>query len=83
MMILVEVIVPSINKKLNFRLDENAYIADVAAEIGEILVVRASEKNTSIIDDLMLCDCERNVVLRLNHTLKQSGIGNGSKLMIL
>lgn len=80
-MILVEIYIPSVNQQHDFRLDENAYVADILDEIGEQMV----EEGISIeqTEDLLLCSCDQARLLPLDHTLRQSGIRSGCRLMML
>lgn len=82
-MILVDVYVPSIDKQYDFKLDENAFIADIVEELGEMLLMKDAEENDKIIKDLILCDFSSQKVLPLNQTLKQNGIGSGNRLVLI
>lgn len=74
-MILVDIHVLSINKQYDFKLDENAYIADILEEVGEMMI--SGDEN------LLLCDYEGRRILPLHQSLKQCGIGNGCRLVLL
>lgn len=83
-MILVDIYVPMINEQFDYKLDENAYIADVVAQIGDILMEGIAD--TEMLKqkkELILCDDMNKRVLPLDETLKQNGIGNGSRLMLI
>ncbi len=85
-MILVDIYVAALNEQYDFKVDENAYIAKVAAEIGGILAAEYPESehgNRDNISDLLLCDFGRQRILPMNQTLKQNGIGNGSRLTLI
>ncbi|MCC8029406.1 MAG: EsaB/YukD family protein [Lachnospiraceae bacterium] len=81
-MILVDIYVPSVNEQYDFKVDENAYIANVVEEIGDILTAGHTKKEDAV-RDLILCDAGRGAILPMDQTLKQNGIGNGSRLMLI
>lgn len=81
-MILVDIYVPSINKQYDFKLDENAYIADILEEVGEMMLSREGERKAEM-ESLLFCDYENHRVLPLQQTLKQCGIGSGCRLVLL
>lgn len=83
-MILVDVFVPALNEQFDFKLDEYAFIADVVEQIGDILTEGSGEQDAeSSKRDLLLCDDGRKCMLPLNQTLKQNGVGNGSRLVLI
>lgn len=81
-MILVDIYVPAVNKMYDFRLDENVYVAGILDEIGAMLLPGCAASREKI-EDMLLCDYEGKRILPLNRTLKQSGIGNGCRLVLL
>lgn len=81
-MILVDIYVPSINKQFDFKLDENAYIADILEEVGEMMMPQGMENHAEV-EKLMFCDYESRRILPLNQSLKQCGIGNGWRLVLV
>ena len=81
-MILVDIYVPSINQQFDFKLDEHAFIADILEEVGEMMLTREEGSRTEI-EDLVFCDYETRRVLPLQNTLKQCGIENGCRLVLL
>lgn len=80
-MILVDIYVPALNEQFEFKLDEHATASDVAGQIGDILsegyIMEDNRK------DLLLCDERKKCVLPWNQTIKQNGIGSGSRLMLI
>lgn len=82
-MILIDIEVPANGKKYDFRLDENAYIADLIDEIGAILVSSADTKEVEKIKDMLLCDYGHKRILPLDNTLKQCGIKSGARLVLV
>lgn len=81
-MILVDIYVPAIDRKYDFRLDEDTYVAGLLDEIGAMMLPGGAASQAKI-DEMLLCDYEKKRILPLNRTLKQSGIGNGSRLVLL
>lgn len=81
-MILVDIEFPANGQKYDFRLDENAYIANIIDEIGEIMFY-GEESNSQNIKDLLLCDYTHYRILSPTLTLKQCGIGSGARLTLL
>ena len=83
-MILVDILVPALNKRQDFKLDEDAFVVDVIDEIGGIMIAMSGNGNAKdTIQDMLLCDMERGQIIPLNRTLKQCNITNGSRLMIV
>lgn len=82
-MILVDIEVPANGQKYDFRLDENAYIADLIEEIGAMMVSGQEKNDAEKIRDMVLCDYDRRRILPMDDTLKQCGIGSGYRLVLL
>lgn len=81
-MILTEVYVPALNSRYDFKLDENTYIAYVLDELGSIMLP-PSEAYEKGIQELLLCSYETRRILSPDRTLKEEGVGNGSRLMLI
>ena len=82
-MILVDIEVPANGQKYDFRLDENAYIADLIDEIGAMMINAAEEGDAENIREMLLCDYAHRRILPLDSTLKQCGIRRGDRLVFL
>lgn len=82
-MILVDIEVPANGQRYDFRLDENAYIAELIEEIGAMLIPGLEENEMEKIRDMLLCDYGSRRILPLDRTLKQCGIGSGYRLVLL
>lgn len=82
-MILVDVYIPSLNKQYDFKLDENAYIANIVEEIGGMMVTIANDTDRQKIKELILCDYTTNRILPMDSTLKHCQITNGSRLVLV
>ena len=83
MMILAEIYVPALNRQYDFKLDENAYIADILEELGETLLPQPENEGEEDVRELLLCSYEREKILALDKTLRQEGFGNGSRLVLI
>lgn len=82
-MILVDIEVLANGRTYDFRLDENAYIADLIDEIGAMLVLNGDEHTQEDIRDMLLCDYVQRRILPLDTTLKSCGIGSGDRLFFI
>lgn len=82
-MILVDIEVPANGQRYDFRLDENAYIADLIEEIGTMMISGPGKNDAEKIRDMLLCDYDRRRILPMDYTLKQCGIGSGYRLVLL
>lgn len=82
-MILVDVVVPSVDKTYDFKLDENAQIALVLEEITEMVSRREHCDMIGDKEEVLLCRYDGQVVLNRLSTLSDSGITDGSRLLLL
>lgn len=82
-MILVDVVVPSVDKTYDFKLDENAPIWLVLEEITEMISRREHCEMQGNKEDVLLCRYDGQVVLNRLSTLSDSGITDGSRLLLL
>lgn len=82
-MILADIYIPALNEQYDFKLNENAYIADVLRELGNIFVSPLDPGAEEARQDLLLCSYEGGRILALDRTLKQEGFGNGSRLILI
>lgn len=82
-MILVDVTVPSVEKTYDFNLDENAQISSVIEEIAGMICQMEHCSMIGKKDELLLCRYEEQVVLDKHSTLKECGIINGKKLLLV
>lgn len=80
-MILVEIFVPAVNRKQDFKLDENAYIADIISEVGTMIF--GGEDTANVIENLILCDDTQHRVLALDQTLGENNIRSGERLLLI
>lgn len=82
-MILIELEVPAIGKRYDFRLEENVYIADLIDEIGVMMYTGFEQEEQEKMKDVLLCEYDSKRILPLDRTLKQCGIGSGARLVFL
>ena len=80
-MILVEIYVPAVNRKQDFKLDENAYIADIISEVG--MMIFSGENTANVIENLILCDHTQHRELALDQTLGENNIRSGERLLLI
>lgn len=82
-MILVDVTVPSVEKSYDFNLDENAQIGLVIEEIAGMISQKEHCSISGNKETLLLCKYEGQVVLDKQSTLKECGLVNGGKLLLV
>ena len=82
-MILVDVVVPSVDKSYDFNLDENAQIALVMEEIVGMICQKEQCKIIGDKTNLLLCRYDGQVILDKQMTLRECGIMNGYKLLLV
>ena len=83
-MILVDIYIPSMGETYDFYLDEYATIENQLDEIHEMLLQNTGEhENKEMVDKLMLCSYEYQMVLPRDTTLSQAKIKTGSKLFLV
>lgn len=81
-MIMTEIFIPALNQTRDFKLDENAYIADVLMDIGELLLPE-DEVSEEAMAGLLLCSYEQRRIYPLDRTLRQEGVENGDRLVLV
>lgn len=82
-MILVDIEFSAINKKYDFKLDENTYIVELIDQIGNMIIPATEKDYEEKVKDMLLCECDKHRILELNQTLKQCGIKSGSHLVMI
>lgn len=81
-MVIVEIEVPAISRKFDFRLPSTGKIRDIVAEIARVLEITQG----NILFDteaLLLCDRDTGRVLDPGMTVAELQIKDGSMLMLL
>lgn len=82
-MIMVDVTVPSIGRRYDFNLEEQAQISVLIAEISEIICQKENCVLGGENEELVLCSAEQSMILSPEATLSQYGIANGSHLILV
>lgn len=82
-MILVDIVVPSVDKKYDFRLNENQPVSAVIEEIA--MMIGQKEQSPIVGDraDLRLCDKKSGRILSNEDTLSSAGVGTGGTLILV
>lgn len=82
-MILVDIRIPAVNERYDFMLDENVPAAQIITEIGGIMAKKVREQDAGVWQELVLCSIDRHRIINPGRTLYESGITDGSSLMLL
>lgn len=82
-MILVDIYIPSVDKNYDFQVNENVSVENLTMEISEMIGNETKSGKIRETEDFMLCSLDQNKVLKKYSTLKDCGIKNGSRLMLV
>lgn len=82
-MITVDVSVPSIGRRYNFELEEEAKISELIVEIAEVICQKESCTLEGRADKFSLCSVEQAKILSPDASLSRYGIVHGSQLMLV
>lgn len=82
-MILVELLVPAMDEKFDFSLDENALIEQVLGEMDEMFSKKMKQPSQDKSSQFMLCSLDQKKILSRFNTLAEAGIKDGSKIMLI
>lgn len=82
-MVLVDVYVPSVNNTYDFQLDEDVRIGMLIEEIGEMVCRSEHCQLDGRMEKLLLCSMDNREIISKRTTLKEYGVKNGAKLMLL
>lgn len=82
-MILVDIYIPSLDKSYDFQVDENVSVENLTMEISEMIGNETKSEKFDENEDFMLCSLDQNKVLKKYNTLKDCGMKNGSRLMLV
>ena len=78
--IMVEVLLPATDDIVEFILPVNRRISDLLPDmVSQITAVR---QNIVFDETLILCDCDRHIMLNPSWTLQEAGTKNGSRLLL-
>ncbi len=81
-MVIVEISVPAVNEKFDFKLPASGKIKDVTAELVRMLEITRGNIQFDP-DMLLLCDLDKGRVLNPNLTVAELRITDGSMLQLL
>lgn len=82
-MVMVEVMVPALDKEYDFQLDENASIDILIEEITEMVCHREQIQLVGEEKKMMLCHLDGQRVLPRDQNLCDLGIKTGNRLMLV
>ena len=81
-MVIVEVSVPAVNEKFDFKLPSTVKIKDVTSEL--VRMIQVTKGNVMFDPDMtLLCDLENGKVFNPNLTVAEQQITDGSSLQLL
>ena len=82
-MILVDIYIPSMDQTVDFNLDEDVPVSSLAEEIGEMIAQSSQSMGVEHSAGLLLCSVDRQCILDGSRTLRENGVRNGSRLLIV
>lgn len=82
-MIYVDVYVAPLQKSYEIRCDENARVEALKREIGQLLAEEENWQEGLFTEKLWLCCVEQERALEANRTLRESGVVNGNRLLLV
>lgn len=82
-MILVDIYIPSLDKTYDFQVDEEVSIENLTVEIAEMIANETKSGKETVNQSFMLCSVEQEQILKKYATLKECGIKNGSRLLLV
>lgn len=82
-MILVDIFVPSVNKKYDFYLDEYTPIYTIVEEVSEMIAQKEHCEINGNIKKLFLCDMKKKLVFSSSETLYKYNVVSGSQLLFV
>jgi len=82
-MIIVDVEVPSIERKYQFSVEEHIPVDTLIAELVEIICQKEQCRLKGNAEELCLCSSEGRKILNYQSTLAQQGITNADCLLLI
>ena len=82
-MILVDVYVPSVSKYYAFRLDEKVKIGIIIAELTELICQKEQCGFVGNKEELVLCTYNANSIMSRDLSLKDYGIKDGGRMILV
>ena len=80
--VLVEIYVPAVGKKFDVRIPLSTKMYKVTKMVSSALSDLSDEKYRAK-EDSILCDANTGIIYNVNMEVKELGIENGSKLMLI
>lgn len=82
-MIIVDVVVPSLERKYQFSLEEQVPVETLIAELAEIICQKEQCTLIGETGELCLCSGEQKRILNRQATLSQQGVVNADWLLLI
>ena len=82
-MILVDIYIPSLDKNYDFQVDEKVSIKSLILEITDMIENETKSEKNREPEKFMLCSMDQKKILEKYYTLKDCGMKNGSRLMLV
>lgn len=82
-MILVDIAVPALDNTYDFRLDDNATVAEIMDEIVKMICQKEMSHLEGKEEDLLLCSAGGHRTLDQTWTLRDSGVRSGDRLLLV
>ncbi|MDO4513556.1 MAG: EsaB/YukD family protein [Lachnospiraceae bacterium] len=82
-MILVDITVPALDNTYDFRLDEDATVAEIMDEVVSMICQKEMSHLEGDEKDLLLCSQSGQVILDRAWTLRESGVRSGERLLLV
>ena len=82
-MVLVDVYIPSVDETYDFMLEETAETEKIMLEIYEMVAKRMNSSTAEGIENFLLYHMTTGKLLERGRTLAESGVKDGSKLMLV
>ncbi len=82
-MILIELEIVNLNKKKDFRVNENTMTFQVISDLVDVICRSEQCELTGNQDDFVLWNVSSGKYLRNDFTLKENGVKGGEQLMLI
>ena len=82
-MILVEIYVPSMERKYEFRLNEDVAAGVIIEELSSVICQKEQCKVCGKVNDLMLLLPEKSRIISSGLSLYENGVKSGDRLMLI
>jgi len=82
-MILTDVYVPSVSKHYAFQLDEKVKIGILIEELAELICQKEQCRFVGKKTELVLCIYKSNAIMSKDMTLRDYGIADGGRLILV